>query len=253
MYLNSREYQCHLFPSLFANAENGFWQWRAFLGQLHSNVQCRYEPQPAVWFERILYDTPHNTFTAANMKLRVRVYADYLKCTHKIASHDRYSIANAPMDCVDHAAKIKFEENIHAYHAMFVKQATSIQKTGSLFSQVQHWTRIFRNTAGIADPYEQLIAGPSLFIIRRRGLYFKFKELEVKTLLDLKYADPDHTRLAKVEFSWKYREPDEAYQPHIIRLMRQFYQMIHQSAWVDLAVDLTKCQRDAGLNHYHLS
>lgn len=247
MKLNSREYQCHLRPALFADAEHGLQQWMVWLAQLYSAVGCRYEPQPPVWFERILYDTPDNAFAAVDMKLRVRVYAGYRKYTHKIASHDRYSIADAPFDCPDRAAKIKFEENIHAYHAMFVKQATVIQPKDVIFTTVREWTRIFRGATGVADPRERLSACSSLFIVRWRGLWLNFNGFDARTLLDLKYADPDHTRLAKVEFSWKYREPDEAYQPDIIRLMRQFYQMIHQSAWIDSTVDLAKCQRDAGL------
>ena len=245
MNLNSREYQCHLFPAVFADPEHGLRQWGAFLARLHTAVQCRYEPQPAALFERFLYDTPRNAFAAADMKLRVRVYAAYIKCTHKITSHDRYSIAETPLDCADRTAKIKFEENIHAYHTMFVKQATSIQKKGRVFPQVQDWARIFRSAAGIADPRERLTAGPSLFIIRRRELYLNFKGLEINTLLDLKYADADHTRLEKVEFSWKYREPDEAYEPEVIRLMRQFFKAVHQTPWVDLSVGLAKCQHDA--------
>lgn len=247
MHLNSREYQCHLHPAAFADPEYGFRQWGAFLARLNAAVQCRYEPQPATVFERFLYDTPQAAFAAADMKLRVRVYADYIKCTHKIASRDRYSIEKTPLDCVDRAATIKFEENIHAYHAMFVKQATSIQRKDSVFRQAQDWTKIFRCAALICDPQEPLLAGSSLFIVRRRGLRLNFKGLAVKTLLDLKYDDPDHTRLEKVEFSWKYRESNEAYHPEITRLMRQFFTAIHQAAWVDLSVDLVKCQRDARL------
>lgn len=247
MNLNSREYQCHLFPDLFVDSDRGFRQFRAFLTRVNPAVQGRYEPQPAVCFERVLLDTARQAFAAANMKLRVRTYAGYVKCTHKIASHDRYSIANTPIDCADRAAKVKFEENIHAYHAMFVKQATSVQPKGSMFQQVEDWTRIFRSAGLVCNRYEPLYPGSSLFIIRRRGLFLNFKGQDVRTLLDLKYADPEYTRLEKVEFSWKYRDPDETYDPNVIRLMRQFFQTIHQSAWADLAVDLAKCQRDASL------
>jgi len=245
MHVNSREYQCHLDPALFADPEAGCQRFGALLAGLHVAVQCSFEPQPATCFERRLYDTPAGDFAAANQKLRLRVYADSVKCAHKIASLDRYSIAEASFDCVDRAAKIKFEENIHAYHAMFVMQATSIQPQDRTFARVRDWARIFRSAALIADPNARLIAGPSLFIIRRRELRLNFKGLVSPALLDLKYADAAHTHLAKVEFSWKNRDPDEAYQADIVRLMRQFLKAVHHTPWVDLSIGLAKCQHDS--------
>ncbi|MGI8499676.1 MAG: hypothetical protein ACR2LR_00840 [Hassallia sp.] len=247
MKVNSREYQCRLNPALFEREELQIKKFFTSLSKCTPNVKIIDKSIKRVNFHRFFYDTETDNFADTNIKLRVRVYDNFISFTYKVIAADRYYVQQVPIDCSDTKAKTKLEEGIYAHHSMFSKQTTSRQNKQTNLTTIEEWCELFQGATNISPRQKAvLIASPISFITKLADISLNFNGEEIKASLELRYVDAEKTALDKVEFSWKHRNNNENYNSHTVILMRQFFQTINKSEWVDASIHFSKCQLDAG-------
>jgi hypothetical protein len=247
MNLDSREYQCQLRAERFADAGSATAALLDFVAGLNRDVRLSTKDLRRTQFAQTLYDTRSGAFKAGGLVLRRRRFPDGDACTFKASARDRYDVEAAPIESSDRDAEAKLEENIYAFHSLFTRQVSVRLKRPRDFSSVAAWDAIFERASRIAPGHEPLIAVSTTFFLRSTGLVLDFGGQATAATLELKYADTARTRLSGAELSWRHREGDEdEFKRKPVRLMRQFFAAVNRSPWVDLAIDLARCQDATG-------
>ena len=244
--VESREYQVRLDPELFVRGDADVFQFLTYAARADPWVRLSTKKLRHTTFARELLDTEDRDFASHGFKLRVRTFAEHLACTFKLVDLDRYVVSAAEISSTDENARRKFEEGIYAFHTGFSKQVTSRQPLGTKFSRVADWGRVFPDAFRIAHPDQKLVAHVHGDVQRIHRLRLQFADVRVAAMLELCYADLAGTPI-KVDFSWKYRQKRERYDPRVSRQMRAFMQGLNQSSWAVPREHLEKARTDAVL------